>query len=57
MKNNWGSWILISVISFRQFIFTFLFFWTQGSLKKYAYNFITCKKSKKQNISERRLNE
>ena len=45
MKNNWGSWLLIIVISFRQFIFTFLFFWTQKNLKKYAFNFLTCKKS------------
>ena len=47
MKNGPGSWILVVLISLRQFFFTFLFFWTQGSLKKYAYNFITCQKSKK----------
>ena len=52
MKNGVGSWLLIILISFRQFIFTFLFFWTQGNLKKYAYNFICCKKSKKNQLIE-----
>lgn len=47
MRNGVGTYLLIILISFRQFIFTFVFFWTQGSLKKYAYNFITCKKTKK----------
>ena len=51
MKNSWGSWLLIIVISFRQFIFTFLFFWTQKNLKKYAFNFLTCKKSNRKTKS------
>ena len=49
MRDGVGAWLLIILISFRQFIFTFLFFWTQGNLKKYAYNCITCKKNKKTN--------
>ena len=59
MKNGLGSWFLIILISCRQFIFTFLFFWTQGSLKNYAYNFITCQNSKKNaNIDKlKKLNE
>ena len=47
MRNGIGAWLLIIVISCRQFIFTFLFFWTQGNLRKYAWDFITCKNSKK----------
>ena len=46
-KNGVGAWLLIILISFRQFFFTLLFFLTQGNLKKYAFNFIMCKKSKK----------
>lgn len=58
IKNGVGAWLLIILISFRQFIFTFLFFWTQGSLKKYAYNFICCKSKKLNNsITERTLTE
>lgn len=49
MRKGVGAWLLIILISFRQFIFTFLFFWTQGNLKKYAYIIITCKKNKKTN--------
>jgi predicted secreted protein len=59
MRNGLGAWLLIIVISLRQFIFTFLFFWTQGNLKKYAWDYITCKKSKnskkKKNDSEAKL--
>ena len=55
MKNSWGSWLLIIVISFRQFIFTFLFFWTQKNLKKYAFNFLTCKKSNRKTKSKEEI--
>ena len=59
IRNGIGSWILIIIISFRQFIFTLLFFLTQGSLKKYAYNYITCKNAKKKsnNNNEGRIYE
>ena len=59
MRNGIGSWILIIIISFRQSIFTLLFFLTQGSLRKYAYNFITCKTKKKKynNNNEGRIDE
>ncbi len=49
MRNGFGAWLLIILISFRQFIFTFLFFWTQENIKKYVYDFITCKKKEKFN--------
>lgn len=51
MRNGFGSWILVILISFRQSIFTLLFFLTQGNLKKYAYNFITCQTPKKKPIN------
>ena len=51
MRNGFGSWLLIILISFRQFIFTFLFFWTQVNLKKYAFNLITCQKYRKSTIT------
>ena len=59
MRNGIGSWILIIIISFRQFFFTLLFFLTQGSLKKYAYNYITCKNIRKKanNNNEGRIQE
>ena len=58
MRNGIGSWILVILISLRQFIFTFLFFWTQGGLKKYAYNYITCQnKNKKRNIDNENDND
>ena len=57
IKNGVGAWLIIILISFRQFIFTFLFFWTQGSLKKYAYNLICCKSKKSNSITERNLSE
>ena len=46
MRNGPGSWILVIIISIRQFAFTFLFFWTQGGLKRHVYEFITCKTCK-----------
>ena len=53
MRNGPGSWIFISLISFRQFIFTFLFFFTQGNLRKHAYNLITCKAHKEKKPKEK----
>ena len=58
MRNGIGSQILVILISLRQFIFDFLFFWTQGGLKKYAYNYITCQnKNKKRNIDNENDND
>ena len=57
MRNGFGSWVLTILISFRQFIFAFLFFWTQVSLKKYAYNLITCQKNKKNTITNENKSE
>ena len=57
IKNGFGAWLIVIVISFRQFIFTFLFFWTQGNLKKYAYNFICCKSKKSNSITEKNISE
>ena len=57
MRNGFGSWVLTILISFRQFIFAFLFFWTQVSVKKYAYNLITCQKNKKNTITNENKSE
>ena len=57
MRNGFGSWLLIILISFRQFIFTFLFFWTQVNLKRYAYNLICCKKNRKNTTKNENITE
>ena len=57
MRNGFGSWLLIILISFRQFIFTFLFFWTQVNLKRYAYNLICCQKNRKSTTKNENITE
>ena len=47
MKKGVGAWILILIICARQIVFTLVYFLTQGNLKKYAINYITCKYCKK----------
>ena len=57
MKHGAGAWVLTSIICIRQFIFTLVFFLTQGNLKKYAWNYLTCKYCKNERSEYKSISE
>ena len=57
MKHGAGAWVLTSIICIRQFIFTLVFFLTQGNLKKHSWNYLTCKYCKNERSEYKSISE
>lgn len=46
-KNGIASWIYCIIISFRQLVYSLLFFFTQGSIRKYSISMLKCEGCRK----------